>query len=332
MPCPPRSNTPLYILKRRPLNSAKSSILFSIGRAAMFPKYCLPTLALMLLGAAAHAQSSLIVADGFAGPPGAITGQSSGYGWQAGKAWTSSSAANPDQVTSGGLTFSSNGQTLAVSGGKLTTVGGDVGAYRRPPTDFGPYGGDVNQDIWIGFLTSNTTSDMASAYAGLSLFNTSEQFFVGVPTGTDAYGFQNTSISGPDGAAQTAPPGLATPSAQTHFLVTHFSFTASGTTEVTLYVDPTPGLTDPLPAPLLDKVYTTSFQFNELRFQSGSDAGGAAHPYNFDELRMGSTYGDVAPAAAPEPSSCAALGMGLLGLSLLAIKARPRPASRRPCD
>ena len=36
------------------------------------------------------------------------------------------------------------------------TVGGDVGAYRRPPTAFGPYGGDVNQDLWISFLAHNT--------------------------------------------------------------------------------------------------------------------------------------------------------------------------------
>jgi len=288
-------------------------------------KRLLPTL-LLLAVAPAHAQSTLIVADGFSGPPGAITGQSSGYGWQAGKNWTSSSASNPDQVTSSGLTFSSNGKTLAVSGGKLTTVGGDVGAYRRPPTDFGAYGGGVNQDIWIGFLASNTTSNMASGYAGLSLFNTSEQFFVGVPFGTDAYGFQNTSVNGPDGAAQVVPTALLQPDAQTHFLVTHFSFTASGTTEVTFYADPTPGLGAAAQTPTLDKVYTTGFSFNEIRFQSGSDTGGAAHPYNFDEFRMGSTYGDVAPAAAPEPSACADWGLGVLGLCVLTMKARKRSA------
>lgn len=278
----------------------------------------------MLAGALAHAQSSLIVADGFSGPPGAITGQSSGYGWQAGKSWTSSSASNPNQVTSGGLAFSQGGQTLAVSGGKLTTVGSDVGAYRRPPTDFGAYGGSVNQDIWIGFLASNTTNDMASSYAGLSLFNTSEQFFIGVPSGTDAYGFQNTSVSGPDSAPQVVSSTTTQPNSQTHFLVTHFSFTASGTTEVTFYVDPTPGLSVVPQNPQLDKVYTTDFHYNEIRFQSGSDTNGGAHPYNFDEFRMGSTYGDVAPAAAPEPSSGAALGLGILGLCLLALRACTR--------
>ncbi len=291
----------------------------------MFRKRVFPILFLTLAIAPAHAQSTLIVADGFAGPNGAITGQSSGYGWQAGKNWTSSSTSNPDQVTRSGLSFSQGGQALAVSGsGKLTTVGGDVGAYRRPPTDFGAYGGSVNQDIWIGFLTANTTSDMASAYAGLSLFNTSEQFFIGVPSGTDAYGFQNNSINGPDGAAQVVPSTFVQPGSQTHFLVTHFSFTASGTTEVTLYVDPTPGGSAAAQTAQLDKVYTTGFQFNEIRFQSGSDSNSAAHPYNFDEFRMGNTYGDVAPAAAPEPSPIAALGFGVLGLSALALKARRR--------
>ncbi len=288
----------------------------------------LSALLLLLAAHAAHAQSTLIVGDGFSGPPGAITGQSGGYGWQAGKNWTSSNASTPDQVTSGGLSFSQGGQTLAVSGGKLTTVGGDVGAYRRPPTDFGNYGGAVNQDIWIGFLASNTTADMASSYAGLSLFNASEQFFVGVLYGTDAYGFQNTSVNGPDGAPQVVSSALAAPDRQTHFLVTHFSFTASGTTEVTLYVDPTPGL-DIAQNPVLDKVYTTGFQFNEIRFQSGSDASGAAYPYNFDELRMGGTYLDVAPVAAPEPSSFAVFGLGLLSLSVLAVKARKRTGLAR---
>ncbi len=291
-------------------------------------KHILPGLLLLLAFAPAHAQSSLIVADGFAGPPGAITNQGGGYGWQAGKNWTSSSASNPDQVTSGGLTFAVNGQTLAVSGGKLTTVGGDVGAYRRPPTDFGAYGGAVNQDLWIGFLAANTNSAMASSYAGLSLFNTGEQFFIGVPSGTDAYGFQNTSVNGPDGAAQTVPATLAAPDTQTHFLVTHFSFTASGTTEVTFYVDPTPGLDASVQTPVLDKVYTTSFLFNEFRFQSGSDANGAAHAYNFDELRLGSTYGDIAPAAAPEPSPVADMALGMACLGVLALTACKRRAQR----
>ncbi len=284
----------------------------------------LPALLLLLAAPLAHAQNSLIVSDSFNDPTGAITGRYGGYGWQYQHDWTSSSSTNPDQVTAGSLSFSQNGATLVTSGNKLTTVGSDVGAYRRPPTDLGPYGGSVNQDIWIGFLAANTTSS-------LSLFNTTEQFFIGAPLGVGGYGFQNDSVRGLDGSPQFLDSSFVPADTTTHFLVTHLSFTASGTTTVSLYVDPTPGVdtTDtngnhyPTQLAAVEKVYTTPFQFNEVRFQSGSDA----HGYNFDELRMGNTYLDVAPAVVPEPGPAVVLGAGASFLALAACRRRKKGAA-----
>lgn len=291
----------------------------------------LPALLLLLAAPLAHAQNSLIVSDSFNDPTGSITGRYGGYGWQYQHDWTSSSTTNPDQVTAGSLSFSQNGETLVTSGNKLTTAGSNVGAYRKPPTAFGPYGGDVNQDIWIGFLAANTTGSMSNSYAGLSLFNTTEQFFIGVPLGMNGYGFQNDTVNGIDGGPQYLDPSFVPADTKTHFIVTHLSFTASGTTTVNLYVDPTPGVATPdasgneFPTQLaaVEKVYTTPFQFNELRFQSGSDA----PPYNFDELRMGNTYLDVAPAAAPEPGPLVILGAGASFLALAVGRCRKKGAA-----
>jgi hypothetical protein len=265
-----------------------------------------PILALLCVRMAA-AQTSLIVSDGFSDAPGAITGDYGGYGWQYQHDWTSSDTSSPNLVTSGGLTFSTGGQTLTTSGNKLTTIGNDEGSYRRPPTDFGPYGGLNNQDIWISFLSANTSASTNGNYAGLSLFyNGAEQFFIGVPATSDAYGFQNDSLNNSNPDPQVLDPGFLPPDTTTHFLVTHLSFSSSGTTEVAFYVDPTPGISAddgfgnqvPTQAPAVDYVYTTAFNFDQIRFQSGGTT-----QFNFDEFRMANDYLSVAPAdATPEPT------------------------------
>lgn len=231
--------------------------------------------AMVVMPRFARAQTSLIVRDSFEYATGSIAGDDGGYGWE-GQAWTTSSSSTPDNVTAGSLTFSENGRALVTSGNKLTTVGSNVGAYRNPPTDFGAYGGDNNQDLWIGFLASNTTSNLSSSYAGLSLLqNGTEEFFIGAPNGANTYGFQNDSVVGFANDPQLDANNTAV-NATTHFIVTHLSFSASGSTEATLYIDPTPGVTtmdefgDVVPdvAPAADYTYETSFQFSQMRFST----------------------------------------------------------------
>ena len=260
-------------------------------------KHCLAALSLWGCLAASLApspvQAQLIVSDGFNDTPGPITGQGGGTGW-AGN-WTNSGS-GADTVVSGGLTYTQGGVTLLSSGNKLMTSGSDVGAYRRPPTTFGPYGGNVNQDIWIGFLAAAPSAGDPTGYAGLSLFSSgTEVFFTGEALGTGMYGFQNHARAGLDGSAQVSGVSAST---TTHFLALHLNFTASGTTEATLFIDPTPGVT-PTRNPDVDKIFPSSFQFDQVRFQSGSSANAL---FFFDELRMGNTFQDISPVALPAPT------------------------------
>lgn len=228
-------------------------------------------------------------------------------------------------MSANGLIFTAGGNTLAASGNKLTTVGSNTGAFRNLPS---VYGGDANQTVWISFLASNTDSGNQGGYAGLSLINAytnsgaymqQENFFIGQVNASGEYGFVNNSPSNSNGA--TFLTTTATDTA-THLLVTRFDFTASGSTEVSLYVDPTPG-TAPTSAPQAMEDYTSAFVFNQVRFQSGPSNSAA---YNFDELRIGGSYADVAPVAAPEPSGLVVEIIG--GLATLAAGLRVRRRRR----
>lgn len=314
---------------------------------------CLVLLAAMLT-LASTARADVIVDDSFSYPTGPITGQNGGHGWT--DAWSSSDPNNPNQVTPGSLTFSSNGTFLATAGNMLTTVGNNSGSFRNPPTAFGNYGGNQNQDLWFSFLAANTpTGATSNSYAGLSLFldnsatSKQEQFFIGALTdpnsGATVYGVQNPSAAPDDRGAFTTNTAA---DAKTHFIVTELRFTASGTTEAALYIDPTPGAAvddgtgNFVPTQYADSAdpvysYTTtpSFQFNDLRLQSGPTANGtgANTSFNFDELRMGNTYLDVAPAQqspAPEPSGKATLLIIGSLLTLILARRLPRRSPATP--
>jgi hypothetical protein len=293
---------------------------------------------LLMLGAGAQAQ--LIVSDGFNDAPGAITGDGGGVGWA--NNWTSGSTTNPDQVTSGGLTYSQDGIALATSENKLSMAGDGIGAYRRLPTADGSYGGDVNQDVWISFLAQDTAGGATSGgNAGLLLYedNVGETLFIGAQpdpnsaAGAEEYGFTNPGAPTESGSGDIELAGVA-PSTATDFLVAHLSFTASGSTEVTLYIDPVPGetTTDPygdvVPVGYTDSVvedYENGFEFDEFGLSSGPDAS----PFNFDEIRAGDTYLDVAPAAAPEPGEIVPLAIGASSLLVMALGARRKRRTMR---
>lgn len=288
------------------------------------------------------ARADLIVGDGFAYPAGPIVGRNGGTGWA--NSWTTTNNSAAPAVSSPGLTFSQNSSTLAVSGNSLTTPGGDLGAFRRPPTAFGAYGGspDPSQDLWISFLVKNTSGgSMTDGYGGLSLFhddpNThigTEQFFIGRTAGSSLYGFQNVSQAAVNDAQTGVFATGTTADTTTHLLVMNLTFTPSGTTYAALYVDPTPGVTDGGGQPTgytseidnSNSPFVDGFQFDQFRFQSGGAMNSA---FTFDEVRMGTQYLDVVPqqiAPTPEPGVLTFWLTGCGGLGLVALRRRRRAA------
>ena len=247
-------------------------------------------LGIVAMASAAHAQTAYEPFDYTAGT-GALANQNGGTGW------SSSWGTGTNSVSSPGLTFSKNGQTLVTSGNTATTVGNNVGNFRQIATT-------VNSGTeWVSLLANLNSGTPGSGYAGVSLFNGgTEDLFIGQPSNKTVWGLdQSTGL-------QTTTTNI---DSTTHLFVVEIDYGAGtgGNDRVRFYVDPTPGAAAPDVAPAIDVSTTRSASFNQLRIQSGS--GGPA--INFDELRLGTTYASVTPV--PEPAT---LGISAIALGLLA--------------
>ena len=114
--------------------------------------------------------------------------------------------------------------------------------------------------------------------------------------------------------ASSRPEALGT----TALLVVRFDFTAGNDT-FRLYVNPTPGGTEPSVAD------ATKTNLDLATFIGVSISTGAAATWSVDEMRVGNTFADVTPV--PEPGS---IGFTLVG-GLSALWCRGRRRSR-PVD
>jgi hypothetical protein len=241
---------------------------------------------------AASAFAATIVAEPFDYLAGSLSGTTGGTGW------TTSWAGGSTNVTNPGLTFMGDG-----TGNKLTINNDNNGAFRSLPAQ-----GTDGTTVWLGYYAAGTGAPVAGGYAGLSLFQgASENLFTGKRTGQTVWGAQRSG-GGQSGNSST----VADPS--THFLVYKIEFglgVTSGNERVTMYVDPTLGLTDPDVAPALTLTDVTNFAFDRIRLQSGNGSS-----FSADEIRLGTDFVSI-----PEPSVFGAL---LLGANCLAGRRRRR--------
>jgi hypothetical protein len=99
-----------------------------------------------------------------------------------------------------------------------------------------------------------------------------------------------------------------------NLFVVEYTFGSGGT--VNLFVNPTPGGTQPVTPDATMSGGTDAANLQEIGFKAQSSAG--AGNWVFDTLRVGDTWADVVPAAAvvPEPSTFALAGLGIFGLAL----------------
>ncbi len=267
-------------------------------------RFCVSAFLTLCVGwstSTAHAQ--LDVYDGFNYSTGTLSGKSGGgsLGWSG--TW---SGANP--VKSGSLAD----LNLQTTGNSVEAVGGNTSSFRSLATT---YGGN-NQTLFLSFLARvdpTTGSQPGTSYGGISLFNVTEELFLGIPSGATDWGMVDDPGTGPYGLSTT------TANITTHLLVYELQYSNTGTVNLLMFMDPTPGATSP-GTPVAFLANQAAFTFNQVRIQSGSTL-----DVDVDELRIGQTFGSVVPEAmTPEPSALVVFGIPMAGILGLTLRRRPR--------
>jgi hypothetical protein len=239
-----------------------------------------------------------------------------------GSGWTGGSGfADAWRNTTGGQIVAGS---LSDPTGTLMTSGNRVDGRREFLTrdTATPYG-TSGTEFWVSFLMRQAPQQIPGpSFTGLTIEspNIGGSYYVGKPAGGAA---PDTLVIGDRSDLTYVSSGIPFEPDRTYFIVTRVQLSSvlgqSGDT-ATLYVNPTPGATPP----------TGGFTF------TGNYAGGRPNMVfnatpdaltSFDELRVGTSYAEVAPTV-PEPT-CAA-GM-IVGLSALLLRRRRR-GSYPPCE
>ncbi len=216
----------------------------------------------------------------------AIANLNGGFGW--GSAWTGN-----NNIVAGSLSRPS----VPTLGNRFTTDGNDAGSYRllataghanllTPAGEFGKEG----TTLWLSCLMRRdaTTAVGSGRYGGLSFFHNggAEELLIGIPWEAANWGIHFHDLGA------NAPGLSATPivNGTTVWLVVKLTFGISGASDrVDLFVNPSPTASPTTPSATRSG---GDIQFTVIRFQTGT----STTTVSMDELRIGTTWEDVAPA------------------------------------
>jgi hypothetical protein len=233
---------------------------------------------------AGQLHGAVIAVENFDYKTPTIRGCAGGEGWA--DAW------NGDNVISvGSLEFAS----YRTNGNRLTTLGDSLSRSdsvkcslrtiqtvgREDVTDEEKFG-RPGTTIWLSFLANMPEGPNAKTgmFAGVSLLDDRrEQIFFGRGSKRNLWCFECP------GQSQNFSTNRADESVV--FLVYRMTFLESGT-QVDMWVNPKPGTKQPITTPVA-AAQARSFMFNRVRICS------APGTFSIDELRLGTTYADVAP-------------------------------------
>ncbi|AHF91700.1 anchor protein [Opitutaceae bacterium TAV5] len=248
-------------------------------------------------------EAALIAYEGFDYTSGdALSGQAGGDGWLAGGfAWGAAPVSGGEAnatVGAGNLDhagLSATGNHAVVSA---------AGAYPNRYIAVAPYGGlpfgnagNPVTELWIGFLFQPDTSSFAQLR--LSTF--------GAEGGGSIMSF-GSSLGHAELGNVVSEADDVFVSGQTYFIAVQILFnTDSGAADtVHMYVNPTPGPVAPSVSAALLTNTGADISFERIGLVAGTSAA-------FDEIRIGTTFADIAPAVIPEP---AAAGLMLCAVAL----------------
>lgn len=255
---------------------------------------------------ASNVQASLILHDPFDYPAGDLAGNGG---------WTDFNTQAPDviQVTSGSLTAPSG--LAASTGNKVTFAGGGSDSVVS-------FASQNSGTLYYSFLLNITanTATTGTYFGGLSSTADNTGTTSGLLYRRDSVDTTKFNLGIIPKTTNPANPAAAFSSIQlslntTYLIVVSHSFLAGAANDLTsIWINPTSFGGSAPTADLTatngnsDAASLSSF----ILFQADS----ATPAINFDELRIGTSWGDVTPAAVPEPATAALLLGGLAGALL----------------
>lgn len=289
------------------------------------PCGCAFFLALAWIGLPSNlARGSLIAYEGFNYSPGNLLGQNGGTGFSGG--WYNESPTTSYSVMSGSLPP----PTVP----KLVEQGGHVFGVLDPPSNF--YSCWMQRDLPFALGAAGTTVYLSmllepngtvyfgwgGGFASLSLVQSfaSTELDFGLPgyqSFATTYGLENLSGVGRFMSGVQPAPN------QPVFLVMRCDFNANTSANDTfkLYVNPKPGAAEPASGTIKNDF---NFGVGQSFGTVGSVAIRSGGAFSIDEIRIGTTFADVAPAV-PEPTSLKLLLAGVL-MSVKFVVARCKSA------
>jgi hypothetical protein len=226
---------------------------------------------------AAYAYTWALIAQDSFDTSGALVGSIGGSGWYG--AWSG------DAMNLAGPSLSDPTGTLETSGYAAKHTGG---ALLETERDMATAAGTPGSTLWMSFLVQPDNTGPLS-YAGVVLGSPGSAIFAGYQGNEFILGTANSIF----GIVDTAAPVV---SGETAFLVVRLDF-AAGNDTATLYVNPTPGsLTPDSPAGgIAVKSDVNLGSFTRVALAKGQ--GFTSNDPSLDELRIGTSYQDVAPAS-----------------------------------
>jgi hypothetical protein len=262
--------------------------------------------ALTDVGADEYVPPPLYVYEDFNYTTGTISGDNGGTGFS--NAWGINAGGGTATVTAGSLAYASGANSLATNGNKFQLYDVNDSASQTASRTFSQTfgtGATATGSVWLAFLANKTSTSRSGtiSFGGGLVFQCNNGSNWQVKTDDTAY------------VATTA----GTQAAQ-HLFVARVDFTA-GTDTVRVWIDPALGTTPTDASADVTIADATGLTLSGVTLSHGP-FGNSAQRLDFDELRIGSTYGTVTPVAGasrPTPTAprtrSSALRMSTVGFS-----------------